>query len=524
MKHLKQTALLLTILTAMSCVGCAFEDAPPADTETDNTAQRFDINGLKDDIESLKELWTYQDKDAEIEAEITKLLTAVDEAHAIDVRAEIAYYADWNNDDLKAIHQKALEDYYVASDMISWAFVNGYQNSMYAKLFEPYVDFYNVEYYTLNTLNRVMSYARSDASASSELLNDYYDTAYDDDLSVADTNLACAQLYIETLKSYDLSEYLYDYYNRDYTAEQISEIYTEIVDTLVPVMQDLEQRINAIESTYSGTYDRTAYDMLKEYAPKLSPEIEESVNKLFSESLYTPASGENCYDGSYTVVLPNEQSALMYTYLDGSFYDLVTVSHEFGHFHSDWRDTTPIYVQSMNLDIAEAQSQCMEMLFTTFYPEILGDSAVYYEMAEIYNLLDSIVSGFAIGEFEYQVMRQIDTITPEDVVELYNSIYDAVDLGRELYQISHLYEQPGYYISYGVSALPALQMYTMIQEDQENAIEIYCKLSAISCASGEYTFSSAMRECGFTDFFEPDSIDDVIELLEIRLQKLEQSV
>lgn len=523
MKHLKITALFLTVLMTLPLGSCAFEASQP-DTAADHEDQRYDVNALKADIESLKDLWTYQDKEAEIDAEIQKLLTALDEAYAIDIRAETAYYADWKNEDLKKLHEQALADYYVVNDMISWAFVNGYQNSMYSSAFEPYVDFMNLEYFSLNTLSRVMSYARSDASASTDLLNEYYDTAHDDDLSVADTNLACASLYLETLKNYDVSEYMYDYYNRDYTAEQVSEIYSEIVETLVPILSDLHHRIEAIEREYGETYDQTAFDLLEEYAPKLSPEIGESVDKLISESLYTAASGSDCYDGSYTVGLPNEQSALMYVYLDGSFYDLVTVSHEFGHFHSDWRNTTPIYLQSLNLDIAESQSQCMEMLFTTFYPDILGKSAAYYEMVEVYNLLDSIVAGFAIGEFEYRVMQQIDTITPEEVVTLYTSIYDAVNLGRELYQVSHLYEQPGYYISYGVSALPALQMYTMIQEDTQNAIRVYGELSAISCVSGENTFSEAMQSCGFTNFFEPDSMDDVLELLELRLQQLEQSV
>lgn len=523
MKHLKQIALALAILTALPLVSCDHTE-PPVSMTSDHLDQRYDINALKTKIEDLKDLWTYQDKAADIEAEITSLIASLDEAYALNVYAEADYYADWNNEDLKTLHQQMLEDYYVASDMISWVFVRGYKNSMYSKIFEPYVDFQNLEYYALNPLTRVMSYARSDVSASSELLDSYYETAYDNDLSVEETNLACAQLYIDTLKVYDVSEYLYDVYNRDYTAEQVSELYAVIAETLVPIMEDLDARISAIEDNYRATYHGSAYELLQEYAPKLSADVKESVDKLFAEKQYIAASGDDCYDGSYTVGLPGTQSALMYTYLDGSIYDLITVAHEFGHYHADWRSTTPVYLQTMNLDIAEAQSQCMEMLFTTFYPDILGDSAAYYEMVEIYNLVDSIISGFAIGEFEYRVMQQIDTITAEEVVELYSSIYDKVNLGRELYQISHLYEQPGYYISYGVSALPAMQLYTMIQDDRQNAIDTYGTLANISCVSGEYSFSAAMQECGFSDFFDSDSLDSVIALLEQRLQVLEESI
>lgn len=523
MKYLRRTALLLAVLTALPLVSCTVTEEP-VDTTTEDTAERFDLDALKREIESLKDLWTYQDKGADIEAEITNLLAELDAAHAIDVYAEAAYYADWSSEALRTLHQQTQEDYYVAGDMISWAFVNGYKNSMYSKIFEPYVDFNNLEYYSLNPLTRVMGYARAEASASSELLDAYYDTAYDDDLSVDETNLACAQLYLDTLKSYDVSAYLYDVYNRDYTAEQVSELYTELSETLVPVINDLDARIGRIEDKYRASYHGDAYELLKEYGPQLSPDVKESVEKLFAEEKYIVASGNDCYDGSYTVALPAEHSALMYTYLDGSIYDLVTVTHEFGHYHADWRSSTPVYLQIMNLDIAEAQSQCMEILFTMFYPEILGDSAVYYEMVEIYNLLDSIMAGFAIGAFEYRVMQQIDTITAEDVVALYYSIYDEVNLGRDLYQISHLYEQPGYYISYGVSALPALQLYTILQDDRQNAVDIYGTLAGISNVSGEYSFSAAMQKCGFSDFFEPDALDSVIALLEQRIQILEQSV
>ena len=296
-------------------------------------------------------------------------------------------------------------------------------------------------------------------------------------------------------------------------------IRTKIVEKLVPLQSDLDAALAMTEpDDYSLRDD--PYDLLKKYAPRISEKVAESSEKLFREHLYTIPAGEKSYDGSYTVSFPNEQSAHIFTYLDGTFYDLLTVTHEFGHFHSDWRDTTPVYCQVTNMDIAEAQSQCMEMLFTAYYGDIFGDDAVYYELLALYSLLDSIAAGFSVGEFENEAVGHKDSMSNEDLVALFDGYAEECNLGHELYEVSHLFEQPGYYVSYGVSALPALQLYTMMQEDHSKAAAVYDKLSSISCSSGEYSFNDAMAECGFESCFAPDMIGRSAELIRARIDEL----
>ena len=108
----------------------------------------------------------------------------------------------------------------------------------------------------------------------------------------------------------------------------------------------------------------------------------------------------------------------------------------------------------------------------------------------------------------------------EDLVALFDGYAEECNLGHELYEVSHLFEQPGYYVSYGVSALPALQLYTMMQEDHSKAAAVYDKLSSISCASGEYSFNDAMAECGFDSCFAPDMIGRSAELIRARIDEL----
>ena len=515
MRHRHLTAVLVAAVLCIPLSGCDFSvfsgEAESGEPISDHKEQRFDTAAMKTEAEAFCGIWNEAERGTEIQDTIDMLLNAVDEAYATHIRAQIAYYSDWDNADLSALYNQATEDYYVADAIAAWSFTNGYRKSAYPELFEPYADTESLSYYSANNLTRIMAYARKDASYRSELIRSYYDTAFDDSEDTSATNSRCAKIYLELLGSMDVSAALYNYYNRDYTAEEASEIYQLVQKKIVPLRNSLGALLGTDPWQSDAGID--SYAVLRKYAPKLAPGIAESAMKLFSERLYTEASGEDCYNGSFTVNLPNEQTALIYTYLDGSFLDFITVTHEFGHFHADWRDTTPVYMQSMNFDIAEAQSQCMEAMFLPYFTEAFGDKAEQYRQTVLYDLLDSVIAGFAVGEFEYEVIQNLETISPSETAALFDRIMDECDVPMELYQVTHLFEQPGYYVSYGVSALPALEMYTLVGTDPTKASAIYEKLSNCSCMNAEVQFKDAMKRCGFSDFFEPASLNALAEHL-----------
>ncbi len=523
MSFLKCASVMAVCVLALSLTACDLplpEQSSAAESESEHS--RYDIAGLKDRAAALRDCWNEPDQEAHIESEIKAILSAVDEAYALSMRAEIASDADWSDDSLNDLQIKAYQDFNAATDIAGWVFTNGYQSSQYPDLFEPYADMENLGYYISNGLTRVIANARSDASASKDLLNEYYDTAFEAKNDADDpdeTNRTCAGFYLRSIEDYESSDFMYQYHNRDYTPADVERVYQEIVEKIVPLQSDLDAAL-AMTEPDDYTLRDDAYSLLKKYAPRISEKVAESSEKLFREQLYTVPESDKAYDGSYTVAFPNEQSAQIYTYLDGTFYDLLTVTHEFGHFHSDWRDTTPVYCQVTNMDIAEAQSQCMEMLFTSFYGDIFGDDAEYYELLALYSLLDSIAAGFSVGQFENEAVDNQDTLTEDELVKLFDSYAEACNIGHEMYEVSHLYEQPGYYVSYGVSALPALQLYTLMQEDHSKAVAIYDKLSSISYAAGDYSFNAAMSECGFESCFAPDMIDRSAELVRARIDEL----
>lgn len=506
-KRLIAVFLAVTVCIPLCC--CDFSDLfqEPETSEADHAEQRYPISELKEQVEAYQKSWSDSAETPDLQSQIEAVQSAVDEAYAIHCRAQIAYYADWHNDDLDALNLQCTEDYYVADEIASWFFANGYQFSAEPDLFQDYIEEDDLKYYASNSLNRVIAHARSSADSESERIESYYDLAYDDTADISVTNIRCANIYLDSLKELDVSDALYAYYNRDYTAAEASAAFQMIKERFVPLRDAVvNMLLDSADELLQQELADDPYDLLQKYAAKLSPSIAESAEKLFSEHLFTKAEGVNCYDGSFTINLPNEQTGLMYTYLSDSILDLVTVTHEFGHFHSDWRDKTPICLQSMNLDLAEAQSQSMVTLFMPYYPEIFKDNAEQMQLLVLLDLLDSVISGFAVGEFEYQVTQRLDDISPAETAALFSSLMKECSVDLEFYEVTHLFEQPGYYISYGVSALPALEMYTIVQTDPDKAISVYDHMSRCSCLSGEYGFREVMQSCGFSDYFTTDEI------------------
>lgn len=518
MKRYRLCALAAFLLLGLCGCSPALTQKPDSGAQPAESDGRFDISAYKTKIESLKAVWSQPGHEDEIRAVIPELFQTADEAYAAYIRSEIAYYCDWNNDLLADARNAAYEDLSVATDMTRWTVFNGAKRSEYKDLFAAYDLDCDPAYYLLYTLTRLISYAKKNAAEDSALLDSYYDAAYGGSADPAEKNLECAQLYLDILNSEPASDHDYSSYCRDYTPEDVVTLYGE----LIPVFQPLRGRIfNALKERDAGLPSPgDTMQLLQKYAGRLSPEIGESADILIGEQLYTAVGGSDCYDGCFTVSLPNEQTALMYLYTDGSYLDFTSAVHEFGHFHSERNEQTPVLLQKNCVDLAEVQSQGMEVLFTAFYPEIFGENAQTAELAELFSLTDAVLSGLAVGRFEAAVMEQADSLKAEDVLALYEKYCTSCGVDLEFYEITHLFEQPGYYVSYGVSALPALQLYTEMQEDAETARQRYAKISAVSSVAGTARFRQTMRECGLDDIFTPGTATALAEQLQSSLERL----
>ena len=93
---------------------------------------------------------------------------------------------------------------------------------------------------------------------------------------------------------------------------------------------------------------------------------------------------------------------------------LLSVFHEFGHFASVYYDPTPSLFQNGYVDVSEIQSQGMQMLLMTFSDDMFGYAGRAMEAEAVSDLLDSIIAGAMMDEFETAVYAEPD-MTLEDL-------------------------------------------------------------------------------------------------------------
>lgn len=531
MKKNRILSLIITAALPLSMISCSLDDyfnsssksSSVSESESESKSDKSDLYDKYSPVEldTVKEHIYQLQEDADVPENADKvqedMQVLLDDLNAISESLSyitLSYYSDWYNEKLEAEYDDCYETYYVAYDLLSYAFANGYKIEEYSAIFEPYVDMEYIDYFSNRAMSmkRLEGYARVDYAVMNEYLDEYYDIAYNNKMNDKVKNLRAAEIYLDVLSSFD-TETFYDSYNRDFTGEQAISLSNVIKNQLIPVSDNLGNIFYDMP-VYDDVYDNPVlfdnpFEILAEYTNKISPEINQSAKFLTDNSLYTMTSGDESYTGSFTTNLPVQQSALIYTYQYGDNEDFTTAVHEFGHFHAALYDDTTTFMMKNNVDIAEIQSQGMEMLFMPLYDDIYEDQADAMRMMKLYNMLDSVISGFLIGEFEYTVLSNIDTMTPEDVLECFDSLMDENGYDVELYYISHLFEQPGYYISYGVSALAAFDIWEASVTDYDKAVEMYENISQIKCNSDEFQFKSALAQCGFNDVLDENYINNL---------------
>ncbi len=354
-------------------------------------------------------------------------------------------------------------------------------------------------------------------SAENDLLSRYY-TLMSEEMP---DERAVAELFVELVKGrqeeaewygYDsYAQYAYEsFYYRDYSPTDAEVLHQGVKENFAAVSEDfywervdIEDRLAAGNRIDCST--EAVLGALERNLPKLSSELGEAFDYMKRNGLYNIDYSQQKANMGYTTRLYYYDVPFIFNAPYGYFVDYMDMIHEFGHFANAFYTTSDIIWGMSDNDLAELQSQGLEVLFTAFYGDIFG---TYADEAEDYLLMDlisSVVDGAMYDEFQQRVYAE-KNLTADRVCEIFTEIY--VDYGYEPYEgyeyewiyLSHNFEFPFYYISYAASALPALELYSLMQTDPEAAAEKYLQVCAMD--TEYYYFSEAIDEAGFSDIFD----------------------
>lgn len=84
--------------------------------------------------------------------------------------------------------------------------------------------------------------------------------------------------------------------------------------------------------------------------------------------------------------------------------------------------------------------------------------------------------------------------------------YDAGDAAYDWVDVPHTFSSPMYYVSYGTSALAALDIWTIAREDRQAGIDKYMELTTYGLTTA---YCELLEKCGLKSIFEEGTIREI---------------
>lgn len=325
-------------------------------------------------------------------------------------------------------------------------------------------------------------------------------------------------LYNQTaeLSGYDsYAELAYEGYSRDYTPEDARALHGAVKESIVPVYQEIGELVQSYENPdVLGEIDaEKLMEIVGEHIGTVDADLDLSFRHMSQVGLYSIDYYTGRGDG-FTINLPQYNDAAIFMDLVGDDSDLETLVHEFGHYNAGMHQKQQALDTGFCMDTSEIHSQGLEVLFLSCADDVYGEeNAAVKKLNILYNLLDSIIQGCLQDEFQqlsYAAAKD-HKLTVKELNELAYRLYNEYGLEtqpgvKEIYswvEIPHTYESPFYYISYATSAVNALDILSISQEDYREAVDTYMRLTALPM---DIPYQKALEQVGLHNTFDADTL------------------
>lgn len=268
---------------------------------------------------------------------------------------------------------------------------------------------------------------------------------------------------------------------RQYAAEYLPQIAIMAVEQFNGYYRQfsIEQQIN-MSALMHSSYNMLDYDYVQMYIDDMPQSSQDTMNDMFQRKRVVFTNSENAYEGAFTTIIGDEPFCFFGPGYDGA----ETVIHELGHYYGT--SHTDFWTQPM--DLSETQSQGNEWMFIHFLQKCV-DPQMYQAIVE-YRLINDasyILCFVMIDQFEEQVYTHPNAgnLTLEEYEAIMDEVaedYGGIDMISEnildiqSYWKYVVLESPVYYISYAVSGISAINLFTVAEQDEALAKEIYRRL------------------------------------------------
>ena len=311
-------------------------------------------------------------------------------------------------------------------------------------------------------------------------------------------------------KSYaNYLDYAYRLYQREYKVSDAINLSQKVIQNITPLYINMQEKLSNSEKDVAVKESNNALsknffgknmDLLRNYAKDLGDNYKVNFQKLFDEGRYYFSDVYNPNTTAYTATFVSRGNIL---FMSKDYQNMSSLAHEFGHFNANYT-----YGGSAILDLAETQSKGNELLLLSYFKNsdsFCNEIKAGYTYETLCSSMNSVLLDFAINELEYFAYNNsFDQTSLENKwEELLNKYGATITRNKFDYMYQVLLNYRGYYVSYGVSELAALQLFAKGLTNFTVAANAY---KSIYTKDGDSEkFKKSLENAGLFDVFSDDS-------------------
>lgn len=259
----------------------------------------------------------------------------------------------------------------------------------------------------------------------------------------------------------------------------------------------------------------------KQMYGEMSTNTSDFFNNMLKWELMDLSSKEGKMGGGYCDYIYKLRSPFIFANFNGTRADIDVLTHEVGHAFQAYmsRDMElKEYIFPTN-EASEIHSMTMEFITYPWMDLFFGEDAKKYRYAHLTSAVSFIPYAVLVDEFQHEVYRKPHMSKVERRLKWrelekkylpYRDYGDSdfLESGGYWFRQAHIFEDPFYYIDYGLAQICAFQFFNKLKEDRQAAWRDYMKICEIG---GSRSFLEILELGNLENPFKEGTIAKTIE-------------
>ncbi|MCC0631802.1 peptidase M3 [Clostridioides sp. ZZV15-6388] len=313
------------------------------------------------------------------------------------------------------------------------------------------------------------------------------------------------------------TDYAYLNLNKDYSQEDARKFRSEVKEYIVPLYMKVTSQPSD-SSIYIKAYKNRSFRKFDKVLEDISPKLKECFNYMKKYDLYDYSSGKNKSPGGYTTYINKYKAPFLFNTWDNSFLGVTSFAHEFGHFYNYYNSINLNNTIQPSIDICEVHSTSLEILFYKYFDEFFGKQSEAIKKEHLSIVLNTIIDACLYDEFQ-EIIYKNPYMSLNDINKLFFDLEEEYGVSNKILKnknapfwilVSHNFQVPFYYLSYGLASDVSLQIWELSQDDYRKAVDVYMDFLNQNTDAG---FKDVVEKVNLQSPFESGNLEEISSAL-----------